>query len=109
MSDVVEKLIEALGAEKVLLGEDVRERHYHIWHMGEGLNAKAVTLPMNTEDVSTICKICSDYNQSIIVFGGLTNLVGSTETTGEEVVISMERLNQIEEIDEVSRTMTVSL
>lgn len=107
MSDVVEKLLEALGTEKVLLGDDVRERHYHIWHMGEGLHAKAVILPTTTEEVSTTCKICSDHDQAVIVFGGLTNLVGSTETTGEEVIISMERLNQIEEIDEVSRTMTV--
>jgi len=107
MSDLVQELIEAIGVEKVLLDEDVKERHYHIWHMGEGLHAKAVTLPSSTEDVSKICKICSDHDQSIIVFGGLTNLVGSTETTGNEVIISMERLNQIEELDEVSRTMTV--
>jgi len=107
MSDVVVKLVEKLGAEKVLQGADVKERHYHIWHMGEGLHAKAVTLPTSTEDVSTICRICTEHNQPIIVFGGLTNLVGSTETTGEEVIVSMERLNKIQEIDEVSRTMTV--
>lgn len=107
MADLIEKLKQAIGPEKVLLGEDVKERHYHIWHMGEGLNAKAVVLPKDTAEVSMICKICYEFHQSVIVFGGLTNLVGSTETTGEEIIISMERMNHIEELDEVSRTITV--
>ena len=107
MADLIEELKTALGVEKVLLGEDVRERHYHIWHMGEGLNAKAVLLPSTTEEVSKICQLCYAHNQSVIVFGGLTNLVGSTETTGDEIIISMERMNRIEEVDELSRTMTV--
>ena len=107
MSELIDKLIQEIGVEKVLLGEDVKERHYHIWHMGEGLNALAVTLPSTTEEVSKICKVCNDHDQAVIVFGGLTNLVGSTETTGNEIIISMERMNQIEEVDDVSRTITI--
>ena len=34
-------------------------------------------------------------------------MVGSTETQGDEIVISLEKMNTIEEIDEKSRTMTV--
>lgn len=107
MTDIIKELQEAIGAEKVLTGEDVKERHYHIWYMGEGLSAKAVVLPKSTKDVAAICKICHRHNQEVIVFGGLTNLVGSTETKGHEVIISMERLNQIDELDPISRTMTV--
>ena len=107
MQDIIEELREKLGPTKVLTGEDVKERHYHIWHMGEGLNAKAVLLPNTTEEISEICKICHKNNQELIVFGGLTNLVGSTETKGHEIIISMERMNQIQETDALSRTMTV--
>lgn len=107
MIDIIQELRNAVGQDIVLTGEDVRERHYHIWHMGEGLSAKAVVLPKTTEQVAAICKICQMHKQEVIVFGGLTNLVGSTETKGHEVIISMERMNSIEEVDPISRTMTV--
>ena len=107
MLEIIQKLKEAIGDEKVLTGQDVKDRHYHIWHMGEGLNAQAVLLPSTTNEVSEICKLCHEHNQEVIVFGGLTNLVGSTETKGHEIIISMERLNEIEETDALSRTMTV--
>jgi len=75
--------------------------------MHEPLQAKCVLLPESTEEVSEIMKICYAKNQPVVVHGGLTNLVGSTETNSDEVVISMEKMNFIEELDTSSRTMTV--
>lgn len=103
---IIEKLKAQLGTKKVLTGEEVKERYYHIWRMNEPLNAKAYLLPTSTEDVAKICKICCDAAQPMLVFGGLTNLVGATETTGKEVIISMEKMNKVEEIDSQNRTMT---
>ncbi|MCR9290151.1 MAG: FAD-binding oxidoreductase [Bacteroidetes bacterium] len=107
MSSIISTLQEKLGSEKVLTGEAVKERFNHIWLMHIPLNAKAVVMPRSTEDISLTLKICNKFNQPVVVHGGLTNLVGSTETNSEEVVISMEKMNLIEEIDEKSRTMTV--
>lgn len=107
MSQIIKQLIQKLGSEKVLTEAAVKERYYHIWKMEEPLNALAVVLPKSTQDVADAMKICHEHNQSVIVHGGLTNLVGSTETTGNEVVIAMEKMNLIEELDEQSRTMTV--
>ena len=75
--------------------------------MDQPLAARAVVLPKNTEDVSTILKICHAHDQPVVMHGGLTNMVGSTETEGDEVVISMEKMNRIEELDAKSRTITV--
>lgn len=107
MVEILSLLKEALGNDKVLSGAAVEERYYHIWKMDIPLNAKAVVLPRSTEDVAQTLKICHAHNQAVVVHGGLTNLVGSTETRGDEVVIAMERLNQIEEVDEKGRTITV--
>lgn len=104
---VVKELIKSLGAEAVLLANTVTDRYYHIWEMEVPLEAKAVVLPRTTKDVSHICQICHKYNQSIVVHGGLTGLVGSTKSHGNEVVVSMEKLNRIEEVDQISRTATV--
>jgi FAD/FMN-containing dehydrogenase len=94
-------------SDKVIDGEAVKERYCHIWQMDKPLEAKAVVLPRSTSDVSIALKICHKYDQTVVVHGGLTNLVGSTDTSENDVVISLEKMNTIEEVDEKSRTMTV--
>ncbi len=104
---IINALQRAIGVKKVLLGADVSSRYEHIWTMDVPLNAMAVVLPSTTTEVSAIMKICYAHDQPVVVHGGLTNLVGSTKTQSNEVVISTERLNQIEEVDAGSRTMVV--
>ena len=105
--DIVELLKEKLGIEKVLTTEQISDRYVHIWRMDTPLLALAVVLPRSTEDISKIMKICHAHNQPVVIHGGLTNLVGSTVTQANELVISLEKMNIIEEVDEKSRTMTV--
>lgn len=104
---LINELQRKIGVNKVLLGAAVAERYEHIWKMEESLQAMAVTLPATTKEVAIILKACHAHNQPIVVHGGLTNLVGATTTNKQEVVISMEKLNAIEEVDASSRTMTV--
>ena len=106
-TDLLYGLRALLGTDRVLVGEDLAERYSHIWRMDEPLIAQAYLLPKSTAEVSSIMKLCYSHQQPVIVFGGLTNLVGSTESSGQEIIISMEKLNQIEEIDVMSRTITV--
>lgn len=103
----IEEIEQKLGTDKVLVGEKVKERYCHIWEMDKPLLAKAVIFPKTTQDVSDILAICHNHNQPIVVHGGLTNLVGSTETNEHEVVICMEKMSAIEELDLSSRTITV--
>ncbi|MFS4482675.1 FAD-binding oxidoreductase [Hyunsoonleella sp. 2307UL5-6] len=104
---VLQQLISKLGVEKVLNGNDLHERYDHIWRMNIPLSAKALVLPRTTEEVSAILKICHAQNQPVVIHGGLTGLVGGTETQKHEIVISTEKMNSIEELDEKSRTITV--
>lgn len=96
-----------LPPTRILRGEQLKQRYHHIWHMDQPLQAACVLLPETTEEVSAILATCNKNQFPVVVHGGLTNLVGSTETQGNEVVISTERLNKIEEIDPASRTITV--
>lgn len=106
-NSVVTALQEALAPHQLLLGEAIRERSHHIWHLDIPLQAIAVALPRSTVEVAEIMRICYAHDQAVVVHGGMTNMVGSTETKAEELVISMEKMDQIEELDEGSRTMTV--
>ena len=107
MAHLIEQFKKILTKERILSESAIKERYHHIWKMDEPLQAKAFLLPKSTEDVANIMKVCHSEQQPVVVFGGLTNLVGSTETTADEVVISLEKMNQLVEIDTQSRTLTV--
>ncbi len=104
--NLISGLREILESNQILLGEDVKSRFSHIWKTDEPLQALAVTFPKNTKEVSEIVSLCNKFDQKIIVHGGLTNLVGGTETKIDELVISLEKMNSIEEIDPQSKTIT---
>jgi FAD/FMN-containing dehydrogenase len=107
MTDRTQLFNDILPADRIITGDALKDRYCHIWRMDEPLECLFALLPENTNEVSEILKICDRECIPVVVHGGLTNLVGSTETNGNEVVISTERLNKIEEIDSSSRTMTV--
>ncbi|MGB3590783.1 MAG: FAD-binding oxidoreductase [Nonlabens sp.] len=106
-SQLLSRLTSFLKADQILTGDMLKERYHHIWQMDEGLKALCLLLPNNTEEISFILKICHDYHQPVVVHGGLTNLVGGTESSTADVCISLERLNKVEEIDSDSMTATV--
>ncbi len=105
--EFLKEIAHKIGAEKILTGSELEQRFCHIWEMEKPLLAKAVFFPTITKNVSDIVAICNKYGQPIVTHGGLTNLVGSTSVSKEVVVIAMERMNQIEELDPFSRTLTV--
>ncbi len=104
---VISRLIDLFGPDMVLTGSALDSRYDHIWNMDKGLAAKAVLLPRSTQDVSDILGICHEFDQVVVIHGGLTGLVGGTQVDHDTVVISTEKLNKIVEFDEVSRTITV--
>jgi len=104
-SDITKVVL--LGREILLTGDQMNGRYVHIWEMEEALKAKAVAIPRSSREVSIICSICHEHHQPVVVHGGLTGLVGGTRVLPRDLVISLECLNEIEEVDEMSRTMTV--
>ncbi|MDA7774950.1 FAD-binding oxidoreductase [Pseudomonadales bacterium] len=67
----------------------------------------ALVRPKSTEEVAQILRICHQAGQPIVPHGGLTGLVDATQSNQQELALSLERMNTIEEIDVQSRTMTV--
>ena len=106
MADIVTALIEALGTDAVLTGEAVSERQAGFFSRST-VKAKAIVRPRTTEEVSTALRLCHEFGQPIVPHGGLTGLVQSTVTTPAEVAISLERMNEIEEINTTDRTVIV--
>lgn len=107
MRDVLNALVESLGTEVIIPAYLAAERPASHWRGHEGLKCKALALPRTVEEVSEIMRLCHDYGQRVVPHGGLTNVVGGVVTTADDLALSLERLNAIEEIDVINETVTV--
>ena len=106
MSSIVEELEAITGPGGVLSGDDVSSRASGIWR-SDSIAAKAIVRPQTTEEVSQILCLSNEKEQSVIAHGGLTGLVESAITSPDDIALSFERMNQIEEINTTERTITV--
>lgn len=104
---MIQELTSIVGENNILAHGKEKTRFTHIWKTDIPLAALAVVFPRSTEEVSAIMKLCHENNQEVVVHGGVTNLVGGTQTQKKQLVVSLEKMNSIEEIDEKSRTITV--
>ena len=104
---LIKELRKVLAPDQILLGEALQNRYDHIWSMDVSTLAAAAFLPRNTSEVAAILAACYHHDQPIVVHGGLTNLVGSTVAGAQEMIISLEKMNAIEEVDESSRSITL--
>ena len=68
-----------------------------------------VLKPGTVEEVSAILKLASETGTPVVPQGGNTGLVGgqTPRTNGQDVVISLERLNRVRSVDAVANTITV--
>lgn len=103
---MIEDLKKIVGPKNVLSGGAEKERFSHVWATDIPLSAKGVVLPSSTEQVSEVLRLCYQHHEEVVVHGGLTNLVGGTQTNSNQWVVSLERMNAIEEIDIKAKTVT---
>ena len=90
----------------ILQGEDVSSRSDG-WPQTGGCRAKAIIRPASTAEVSAVVKLCHAAGQTIVTHGGVTGLVGGARAGDNDIVLSLERMNRIEPVDIVNRTVTV--
>ena len=69
--------------------------------------AQLVARPRNTNEVRQIVLACIKEEVSIVPQGGNTGLCGGAVSERHQLVLSLERMNQIRELDPDNSTMTV--
>ena len=103
---VLEEFQAFLPKKALLLNKEVTSRSAGGLHTEESNKAKLIVRPKTTEEVSKILTICNKHQQTIVVHGGVTGLVYGTRTSSNQIILSLERMNTIEEVDSIGRTMT---
>lgn len=106
MDQIIDQLIAVVGDSAVLVGDDLSSRNTSYWDASP-MKAKALVRPRTTAEMSEVLKLCHAHGQTVVTQGGLTGTVEGAKTTASDVVVSLERMNWIEEIDAAGRTATV--
>ena len=106
MNALIERLKEAVGPGGILTGEDVKSRS-DSWPPMGGCEALAIVRPANTQQVSEVLAACHEAGQPVVTHGGVTGLVGGTKAGPGDLVLSLERMNEMEPIDTINRSVAV--
>ncbi len=106
MTDIVPRLQQVLGPGAVLDREAVAERATSYWDQSPS-RAKALVRPANTQEVSVILALCHKHRQSVITQGGKTTCVQGTQSGQNDIILSTERMDAIEEIDPIAGTAII--
>jgi len=105
-ASLLARLADIVGPAHVLTGDDVRSRAVG-WADHGPCQALAIVRPASTDEVSQVLAACHDAGQPVVPFGGLTGLVRGAVAGAHEIALSLERMQRIEAVDPVGRTMTV--
>ena len=108
--------VAAIEAIKAVVGErgwttDAAEMEPHLveWRGYYQGRAQMVVRPANTAEVAEVVRLCSEARLPITPQGGNTSMCGGSVPLedGEEIILSLARMNQVRAIDTVNYTMTV--
>ncbi|MEV4344458.1 FAD-binding oxidoreductase [Actinoplanes sp. NPDC049596] len=105
---LTEQLTEIVGAENCLTGTEIGPRYAQdLWGSDRKGDPQVVVRPGCTAEVSAVLRLCAGRGVPVVPQGGMTGLVSGGVPGGDEVVLSLERMNRVEEFDRSTRTMTV--
>lgn len=107
MNGLIDSLRQICGEAHVLSGGGLTA-YERDWRGREHGKALCVVRPAHTKEVSAVVKACAAVGVAMVPQGGNTGLVmGSTpDTSGQEVVISLQRMNKVRHIDIANATLT---
>eukprot|EP01037_Dinobryon_pediforme_P013782 gene13782-13900_t len=107
MTELILRLREIVGAAHVLCGLDMAGYLVEPRHKFLG-RAVAVVRPRHLAEVAAILRLCSETGTPVVPQGGNTGLVGGQITSDAgALVLSLQRMNQLRELDTTSNSMVV--
>jgi len=106
MQTLIEEIRRIVGPNGLLVGADVAARS-DTWPPLGGCRAAAIVRPASSAEVAAVLRLCRQAAQGVVTHGGLTGLVGGGKAGPQDLVLSLERMNRMEPVDRVNRTITV--
>lgn len=92
-----------VGDTGVLQGDALRTRATSYWDSSP-MSGWALVRPADTAELSQVMALCHQWEQPVVVQGGLTGCVEGAIAADDELIVSLERMTKIEEIDPIGQT-----
>jgi len=96
---VIADLEAVVGAEHVLVDDDVKASYETDWTGRFTGRSLCVVRPATTEQVAAVLRLCTAAGEKVVVQGGNTGLVGGGTPAGGEVLLSLRRLTALGDVD----------
>jgi FAD/FMN-containing dehydrogenase len=105
--NLLDALRGCVGAAHVLSDGDLSAFELD-WRKRWRGKALAVVRPGSTAEVAAVVRVCGQQQVPIVPQGGNTGLVGGgvPDSSGKQVLLSLQRLHRIREIDDANLTLT---
>ncbi len=102
------RLAAIVGRSAVITERDALTPYETEWRGRYHGRARLVVRPASTEEVAAVVKLCAAEHVAIVPQGGNTGLVEGAlpDQSGEQVVLSLSRMNRIRALDPYDFTMT---
>ncbi|MAC77271.1 MAG: FAD-binding oxidoreductase [Rhodobacteraceae bacterium] len=101
-----DQLTAQFGADVITTGEAIPAKYRADWAGLDPVLPLALARPRDTAEVSALLAACHAAGVPVVPQGGLTGISGAAHPNAGGIVLSLERLNTIEDIDADSGTLT---
>ena len=107
--DLLAKLMAIVGAEHVVTDTNEMAPCLVDWRGRYRGAARCIVRPGSTAEIAAVVRVCSEANVAMVPQGGNTSHCGASipDMSGEAVLVSLSRMNQIRAVDVANNTMTV--
>ena len=106
MQELLQQIHAIVGDKGLITDERVAQRSNESWGQGS-CPAIAIVRPRSTEEVSKVMALCHAAGQPVVPQGGLTGLALGAQCKPGDLVLSTERMNEIEYLDTKGATVRV--
>ena len=105
MTEIIKKLINLLGEEKVKFSQEYFEKYGIDWYKEIEPDPTAIVFPKNENDLKKIVLFAENENQKLVISGGRTGLCGGATAANKEIVVSLEKMNDMKWISEKNQVV----
>ncbi len=109
MTTLIDELKSIVGAGGWKSGPADLEPHLTEWRGQVVGKSPLLVMPRSTEEVAKVVSTCASSGTAIVPQGGNTGLCGGAvpDSSGEQILLSLTRMNRIRDIDPVNFSMEV--
>ncbi|SNR23833.1 FAD-binding oxidoreductase [Blastococcus mobilis] len=107
--DLTTRLSSLVGDAGLITEADRMSGYLTDWRHAYAGSAAAVVRPASTAEVAAVVRLCREAGVAVVPQGGNTGLCGGSmpDSSGRQVVLSLDRMRRIRGVDPVNQTITV--